>query len=101
MPTLSDHRPLSIGVSAGDTNADFGWESGSDDDAISVMKTPQDRELREKALEVECTVVMKRWVQLAKEVDWSAFVGLKVVVVAPSAGGKSGGTVSSRSSCVS
>jgi len=96
-PTLSEQRPLSIGVSAGDTNADFGWESGSDDDAIPVMKTPKDRELREKALEVECTVVMKRWVQFAKEVDWSAFVGLKAVVVAPAAGGKSGGTVSSRS----
>jgi hypothetical protein len=67
--TLSEERPLSIGVSAGDTNADFGWESGSDDDAIPVMKTPKDRELREKALEVECTVVMKRWVQFAKEVD--------------------------------
>jgi hypothetical protein len=89
-PTLSEKRPLSIGVSAGDTNADFGWESGSDDDDIPVMKTPKDRELREKALEVECTVVMKRWVQFAKEVDWSVFVGLKAVVVAPVVGGKSG-----------
>ncbi len=41
--------------------------------------------------------MMKRWVQYAKEVDWSVFLGRKAVVVAPAAGGKSGGSVSSRS----
>jgi hypothetical protein len=41
---------------------------------------------------------MKRWVQYAKEVDWSVFLGRKAVVVTPAAGGKSGDSVvSSRS----
>ena len=51
-------------------------------------------ESQEKTIELECIVVMKRWVQYAKEVDWSVFLGRKAVVVTPAAGGKSGDSVS-------
>ncbi len=37
----------------------------------------------EKALDLESTLVMKRWVQYAQKVDWSAFLGRKSAVADP------------------
>ena len=39
-----------------------------------VVLTVEDRELREKALEVECTEALKRWVGHGRGLDWSLFL---------------------------
>jgi hypothetical protein len=49
-----------------------------------VVLTLQDREVREKALEIECAAVLKRWVGYGRGLDWSPY--LKDRVTKPAAG---------------
>lgn len=56
------HRPLSIGLTSGDTPPGFDWgsESEEDGDAVVVLQTPEARQLREKKLYTEAAVALKK-----------------------------------------
>ena len=57
------HRPLSMGLTTADPPPGFGWGSESEDegDVVVVLQTPESRQLREKKLQTEAAVVLKKW----------------------------------------
>ncbi len=55
-----------MGLGTRDCVAGCGWGVSSDEEVVVVL-TLQDREVREKALEIECAAVLKRWVGYGRE----------------------------------
>ncbi len=47
------------------------------------MLTLEDRELREKALEVECAAALKRWVTYGRDLDFTPYLKERVIKPAP------------------
>jgi len=80
---VDDQEALVMGLGTRDCVAGCGWGVSSDEEAVVVL-TLQDREVREKALEIECAAVLKRWVGYGRGLDWSPY--LKDRVTKPAAG---------------
>jgi hypothetical protein len=70
------HRPLSIGLTTGDAPPGFGWGSESEEegDAVVVLQTPEVRQLREKKLQTESVVALKKWRLYDRQLDWAPFL---------------------------
>ena len=70
------HRPLSIGLTTGDTPPGFDWgsESEEDGDAVVVLQTPEVRQLREKKLQTETVVALKKCRLYDRHLDWVPFL---------------------------
>ena len=80
---VDDQEALVMGLGTRDCVAGCGWGVSSDEEAVVVL-TLQDREAREKALEIECAAALKRWVGYGRGLDWSPY--LKDRVTKPAAG---------------
>jgi hypothetical protein len=48
-----------------------------DEEAVVVL-TLQDREAREKALEIECVAALKRWVAYGRDLDFTPYLKERV-----------------------
>ena len=70
---VDDQEALVMGLGTRDCVAGCGWGVSSDEEAVVVL-TLQDREVREKALEIECAAVLKRWVGYGRGLDWSPYL---------------------------
>ena len=79
---VDDQEALVMGLGTRDCVAGCGWGVSSDEEAVVVL-TLQDREAREKALEIECAAALKRWVGYGRGLDWSPY--LKDRVTKPAA----------------
>jgi len=75
------HRPLSIGLTTGDAPAGFGWgeEEEEEEDVVVVLHTPEARQLREKELQKEAGVALKKWRIYGRQLDWAPFLKSAVV----------------------
>ncbi len=75
-------RPLSFGLSAGDTPTGKGWGSDSEEEGASVVvtETPETRELWGKELQKEAVSALRKWRKHGKELDWAPFVKCPGVV---------------------
>ncbi len=72
-----------MGLGTRDSVAGCGWGASSDEEEMVVM-TLEDRELMEKALEIECAAALKRWVSYGRDLDFTPY--LKDRVTKPAAG---------------
>jgi hypothetical protein len=70
------HRPLSIGLTTGDSPPGFGWGSESEEEgyAVVVLQIPETRQLREKKLQTESVVALKKWRLYDRQLDWAPFL---------------------------
>ena len=87
-------RPLSIGLIAGEAPAGCGWgsESEEESDVVVVLQTPETRELREKELQKEASIALKKWRKYVQQLDWAPFV-LPAGVVCPAVVSKPPATI--------
>lgn len=79
---VEDQQALVMGLGTRDCVAGCGWGASSDEEEVVVL-TVEDRELREKALEAECAVALKRWVTYGRDLDFTPY--LKERVTKPAA----------------
>jgi hypothetical protein len=58
-------------LTAGETPAGFGWgeESEEEGDVVVVLQTPETRQLREKELQKEAGVALKKWRIYDRQLD--------------------------------
>jgi hypothetical protein len=74
---VEDQQALVMGLGNRDCVAGCGWGASSDEDEVVVL-TVEDRELREKALEAECTAALKRWVAYGRDLDFTPYLKERV-----------------------
>jgi hypothetical protein len=65
-----------MGLTTGDAPPGFGWGSESEEegDVVVVLQTPETRQLREKKLQTETAVTLKKWSLYDRQLDWVPFL---------------------------
>jgi hypothetical protein len=70
---VDDQQALVMGPGTRDSVTGCGWGASSDEEEVVVL-TLEDRELRGKTLEVECTTAQKRWVAYGRDLDFTPYL---------------------------